>query len=111
MGLDGLDWIGLSYTAVTPRASLKSDAKKKKKKDKKAQISQQEIYGFRKHSHHRIILQCSLIPKKMLQHCPDFTKAASLPPIFAPLSRASHQRLTLIVTSMRSPMVIQHIEN
>ena len=26
--MDGLDWIGLSYTAVTPRASLQSDAKK-----------------------------------------------------------------------------------
>ena len=25
--MDGLDWIGLSYTAVTPRASLTSDAK------------------------------------------------------------------------------------
>ena len=24
--MDGLDWIGLSYTAVTPRASLTSDA-------------------------------------------------------------------------------------
>ena len=26
--MDGLDWIGLSYTAVTPRASLQSDANK-----------------------------------------------------------------------------------
>ena len=32
VGLDGLDWmdgIGLSYTAVTPRASLTSDANNK----------------------------------------------------------------------------------
>ena len=30
VGLDGLDWMdGLSYTAVTPRASLQSDAKRK----------------------------------------------------------------------------------
>ena len=29
--MDGLDWIGLSYTAVTPRASLTSDANNERK--------------------------------------------------------------------------------
>ena len=39
---------------------------------------------------------------RVATHCADYTKAASLPPIFSPLSYASPQYLTLIVTMIIS---------
>ena len=48
---DGLDWIGLSYTAVTPRASLQSDANKCQSCHREYKMGAEAAFGLTTNIH------------------------------------------------------------